>query len=76
MGRGASLVAVGTKFTCFTRTKVQILTQQALTAIAGPALVLGRISTIFVEPGCVAHITPSGDVRIEVHTLVAQGPIH
>ena len=34
--------------------------------IAGPAILLDKISTILVEPNCSALITPSGDVKITV----------
>lgn len=35
--------------------------------IKGPAILLDDISTVVVEPSCTAHITASGDVRIDVH---------
>ncbi|KAK9799317.1 hypothetical protein WJX73_000073 [Symbiochloris irregularis] len=34
--------------------------------IKGPAIILDDISTVVLEPGCTAHITPNGDVRIDV----------
>lgn len=34
--------------------------------LQGPAILLDEISTIVVEPGCRAHLTAAGDVRIDV----------
>ena len=34
--------------------------------LTGPAILLDEISTIVVEPGCRAHVTAAGDVRIDV----------
>lgn len=33
--------------------------------IPGPAILIDDISTVVVEPGWDAHVTPAGDVRIE-----------
>lgn len=35
-------------------------------SVPGPAIVLDDISTVVVEPGCTAHVTPAGDLRVEV----------
>ena len=35
-------------------------------SVPGPAVLINRITTIIVEPGCTAHITERGDVRIDV----------
>lgn len=32
----------------------------------GPAILIQDVSTVVVEPGCVATVTPFGDVAIEV----------
>ncbi|MCJ8738120.1 hypothetical protein PDJAM_G00031930, partial [Pangasius djambal] len=37
-------------------------------SIAGPAIIIDKNSTILVEPGCSARLTPSGDVCIAVGT--------
>lgn len=34
--------------------------------LPGPAIIIDRHSTIVVEPGCVAELTPMGDIRIAV----------
>eukprot|EP00983_Pelagomonas_calceolata_P050018 1141767-Pelagomonas_calceolata.AAC.5 len=34
--------------------------------LPGPAIIINDLSTIIVEPGCTAHITHAGDVRIDV----------
>lgn len=40
--------------------------------VPGPAILIDAISTVVVEPGAVAHITPAGDVRIELGEQQAQ----
>lgn len=35
-------------------------------SVDGPALLINRISTVVVQPGCTAHVTAAGDVRIDV----------
>ncbi|KAK9839403.1 hypothetical protein WJX81_000039 [Elliptochloris bilobata] len=35
-------------------------------AVPGPAIVLDDISTVVVEPACTAHVTPTGDLRVDV----------
>lgn len=35
-------------------------------SVAGPALLVDSISTVVVEPGCTAHVTERGDLRIDV----------
>lgn len=35
-------------------------------AVPGPALLVDSISTVVVEPGCLAHVTERGDLRIDV----------
>lgn len=42
-------------------------------AVPGPAIVLDDISTVVVEPACTAHVTPAGDLRVDVGTAAA-GP--
>ena len=37
--------------------------------IAGPAIIMQNVATIVVEPGCVASVTPSGDIKIEVESV-------
>lgn len=37
-------------------------------AIKGPSILIEDNSTIVIEPGCLAHITSSGDVRIDVES--------
>ena len=47
-------------------------------SVPGPAIVLDDISTVVVEPGCTAHVTPAGDLRVEVGSASAgphQAPI-
>jgi hypothetical protein len=39
-------------------------------SISGPALLINAISTIVVEPGCTAHVTAAGDVRIDIASAV------
>jgi 5-oxoprolinase (ATP-hydrolysing) len=34
--------------------------------INGPAIIIDGLSTILVEPGCVAKVTPSGNLKIQV----------
>ncbi|XP_059473428.1 5-oxoprolinase [Neocloeon triangulifer] len=34
--------------------------------INGPAIVIDGLSTILVEPGCIAKVTPQGNIRIQV----------
>eukprot|EP00884_Botryococcus_braunii_P001197 jgi/Botrbrau1/11078/Bobra.0302s0020.1 len=34
--------------------------------VEGPALLIDAISTVVVEPGCTAHVTAAGDLRIHV----------
>ncbi|XP_042218072.1 5-oxoprolinase-like [Homarus americanus] len=34
--------------------------------IPGPAIIMDKLSTILIEPGCVGHITSQGDVQIQV----------
>lgn len=34
--------------------------------LPGPAIIINDLSTIIIEPGCTAHITHAGDVRIDV----------
>ena len=51
---------------------------QAGHSVPGPAIVLDDISTVVVEPGCTAHVTPAGDLRVEVGSASAgpyQAPI-
>ncbi len=36
-------------------------------ALPGPTILIDQISTVVVEPGCTAHITVDGNVRIDVH---------
>jgi Hydantoinase/oxoprolinase C-terminal domain len=38
--------------------------------IPGPSLLINAISTIVVEPGCTAHVTAAGDVRIDIAAAV------
>lgn len=47
-------------------------------SVPGPAIVLDDISTVVVEPGCTAHVTPAGDLRVDVGSASAgpqQAPI-
>ncbi|ROT78044.1 hypothetical protein C7M84_003267 [Penaeus vannamei] len=37
--------------------------------IPGPAIIMDKLSTILIEPGCTGHITAQGDVRIEIGSL-------
>ena len=39
---------------------------QAGDQIDGPAIIMDTTSTILVEPGCTAHVTDTGDVRIVI----------
>lgn len=41
-------------------------TPPVLSLDKGPAILIQDVSTIVVEPGCTATVTPLGDVRIEV----------
>lgn len=41
--------------------------------VEGPALLIDDISTIVVEPQCMAHITPGGHVRIELQREAVSG---
>ena len=34
--------------------------------VPGPAVIIDKLSTIVVEPGCIANITESGDISIQV----------
>lgn len=48
-------------------TPVYLRTQQgAGHRIAGPAMIIDKLSTILIEPDCVAEITARGDLRIEI----------
>jgi 5-oxoprolinase (ATP-hydrolysing) len=38
----------------------------AFAAVSGPAVIVDDTFTIVVEPGCTAHVTQAGDVRLEV----------
>ena len=40
--------------------------------LAGPAIIMDRLSTVLVEPGCEAAITDNGDVRITVGSANAR----
>ena len=44
--------------------------------IKGPAILLDDISTVVVEPRCLAQITASGDVRIDVKDAVGDKGIN
>merc|ERR1719357_274411 len=35
-------------------------------SIPGPAIIMDQLSTILVEPGCKAAITPRGDIKIQI----------
>ena len=39
--------------------------------VPGPAIVLDDISTVVIEPGCTAHVTPAGDLRVDVGSAAA-----
>ena len=41
-------------------------------SVPGPAIVLDDISTVVIEPACTAHVTPAGDLRVDVGS--AAGP--
>ena len=41
-------------------------------SLAGPAIIMDSLSTVLVEPGCLARITPAGDIRIAVGSAGAQ----
>lgn len=41
-------------------------------SVSGPALLISSIATIVVEPGCTAHITAAGDVRINIAATVKE----
>ena len=41
-------------------------------SLCGPALLISSIATIVVEPGCTAHITAAGDVRIDIVAAVKE----
>ena len=41
-------------------------------SVPGPAIVLDDISTVVIEPACSAHVTPAGDLRVDVGS--ATGP--
>ena len=43
------------------------------TTVSGPALLVDAITTLLVEPGCVAQVTADGDVRVEVPPPAAAG---
>jgi 5-oxoprolinase (ATP-hydrolysing) len=58
------------------RSRTPVYTLSALprgSVVAGPALLVDDISTVVVEPGCSAHITGDGNIRIDVASLDAQG---
>lgn len=38
-------------------------------SISGPAIIIQNVATIVVEPGCTAHVTGSGDLRVDVPAL-------
>lgn len=38
-------------------------------SLPGPSLLVDAISTVVVEPGCVAHVTADGSLRIDVGAL-------
>lgn len=40
--------------------------------LVGPAVILDNTTSIIVEPGCIATITDSGDVRIDVDQILEQ----
>jgi 5-oxoprolinase (ATP-hydrolysing) len=42
-------------------------------AVRGPALLIDAISTVVVEPGATAHVTPDHNVRIELAAASAAG---
>jgi 5-oxoprolinase (ATP-hydrolysing) len=41
-------------------------------SLSGPAIIMDSLSTVLVEPACLAHITPAGDIRIAVGSSGAQ----
>ncbi|KAK7086816.1 hypothetical protein SK128_027537 [Halocaridina rubra] len=36
--------------------------------IPGPAIIMDKLSTILIEPGCTGFITSTGDVKIDIHS--------
>lgn len=40
--------------------------------ISGPAVLIDNISTVLVEPQCVAHITAGADIRIDLESSSAE----
>lgn len=48
-------------------TKVYMLSSLACGhIITGPAIIMDKLSTILIEPDCIGHITPQGDVQIKI----------
>ena len=45
-------------------------------SVLGPALLMDSISTIVIEPGCTAHVTGDGDVRIDVASSKVQHSVN
>ena len=58
------------------RVRTPVFTLAALprgSVVPGPALLVDDISTVVVEPGCSAHITAEGNIRIQVEATPVVG---